>query len=120
MRNFIEKIAKYFSKTGMGNYILKYRQIFIILFYILVFSISYYEAYALRFDGIIPHPYKQTLLKTVGIIVIIRFFTFLYYDLYRGLWRYVSFQDLLNIIRATTISSLIFLAFIIGFEIEIK
>ncbi|MDP3183271.1 MAG: nucleoside-diphosphate sugar epimerase/dehydratase [Desulfobaccales bacterium] len=37
-------------------------------------------------------------------VLIIQGLLFLYHDLYRGLWRYVSFADLQNILRATLMS----------------
>ncbi|MBW2664342.1 MAG: polysaccharide biosynthesis protein, partial [Deltaproteobacteria bacterium] len=38
---------------------------------------------------------------------------FYFFDLYRGMWRYTSIADLINIIKASTISSLIIISFVL-------
>jgi FlaA1/EpsC-like NDP-sugar epimerase len=49
----------------------------------------------------------KQLTLALAVYLPVRMTVFWYYDLYQGLWRYVSMQDLLNIIRAATIGSLL-------------
>jgi len=51
---------------------------------------------------------KTCFLQSLLPLLVIRLAVFWRHDLYQGLWRYVSFPDLLNIIRASIISSLLF------------
>jgi len=89
-----------------------YKNFFIILIVdILLVTGSLYFAYLVRFDFIIDGKELQNFKKTLPFILIVKFVCFYFFDLYRGMWRYTSIIDLLNVIKASTISSL----FIIGF-----
>ncbi len=89
-----------------------YKNFFIILIVdILLVTGSLYFAYLVRFDFIIDGKELQNFKKTLPFILIVKFVCFYFFDLYRGMWRYTSIIDLLNAIKASTISSL----FIIGF-----
>lgn len=78
------------------------------LIQIALLAAAYVGSYYLRFEGLIPQDHLQTMLKTMPLVLLIQALFFYYHDLYRILWRYVSFADLKNILRAT-LMSLIFL-----------
>ena len=59
---------------------------------------------------------KGLLLRTLVPLAVIRAAIFWHHDLYQGLWRYVSFEDLVIIIRSALISSMIFIAIGIVWE----
>jgi FlaA1/EpsC-like NDP-sugar epimerase len=88
---------------------LHYRRIFIAMFHMLCFALAYILAFILRFEGNIPSAFYELMLKTILLIVFIQGVIFYFHDLYHGLWRYVSFEDTLNILRATLISMIIFM-----------
>ena len=69
---------------------------------------SMIAAALIRFDGVIP-PELETLFiqQFLPIAISIRGITFVYFGLYSGLWRYSSVKDLVQIIKAISISSLI-------------
>jgi FlaA1/EpsC-like NDP-sugar epimerase len=46
-------------------------------------------------------------------MIIVKVMSFYLFDLYRGMWRYTSIADLLNIIKATTVSSLLIISFVL-------
>ena len=56
------------------------------------------------------------MIRTLPIVLGVQSFFFQYHDLFRGLWRYVSFADLQNILRATILSvlALLILEFLFG------
>lgn len=85
---------------------LPYRLPFLILFQLSLMAAAYMGAFYLRFDGIIPEKYYQSMLKTLPVFIVVQGIIFHYHDLFRGLWRYVAFADLQNILRATLISML--------------
>jgi FlaA1/EpsC-like NDP-sugar epimerase len=70
-------------------------------------------AYLVRFEFNIPSFYLQSLVKILPWMVAIKLFTFYLFHLYRGMWRYTSIGDLLNIIKATSLSSLVFITIIL-------
>ena len=67
--------------------------------------LSYYFAYYLRFDGDIPPAYLTRFLYTIIWIVPIKLACFFFFDLYRGMWRYTSIYDLINLSKACLTSS---------------
>ncbi|MEA1868408.1 MAG: polysaccharide biosynthesis protein, partial [Thermodesulfobacteriota bacterium] len=89
--------------------ILPYRLWIILAVHLLLFVFSYVAGFLLLNNGILTVQAEELLYRTLLPFLVIRTALFWHYDLYQGLWRYVSFPDLLNIVRATTISSLTFL-----------
>jgi len=71
---------------------------------------SMYIAFLIRFDGVIPQDmqalFYQQLLPTV---IFARGILFVYFGFYAGLWKYFDIKDLIEIIKAISISSLIIL-----------
>ncbi|MBL0732217.1 MAG: polysaccharide biosynthesis protein [Desulfosarcina sp.] len=80
---------------------------------ILVLVCSIYAAYSLRFDFNIPDYMLGMFLKILPVLLLIKIICFYFFDLYRGMWRYTSVEDLLNIIKACTVSSLLVIAYIL-------
>lgn len=64
---------------------------------------SYVLAYIIRFEGDIPPEQMALLLQTLPWIVLLKITVFAWIGLYRGMWRYTSIADLVNIITATVI-----------------
>jgi FlaA1/EpsC-like NDP-sugar epimerase len=64
---------------------------------------SYVLAYIIRFEGDIPPEQMALLLQTLPWIVLLKIAVFAWIGLYRGMWRYTSIADLVNIITATVI-----------------
>jgi FlaA1/EpsC-like NDP-sugar epimerase len=72
--------------------------------FLLIF-LSYYFAYYLRFEGSIPPGEMANFLWTVMWIVPVKLIGLIFFDLYKGMWRYTSLHDLLNLIKACVASS---------------
>ena len=89
------------------EWLIHYRLPFLILFQILLLVLAYVSSYLLRFEGLIPQKYYDTMLRTLPHFVVVQGLVFYFLGLYRGLWRYVGFTDLRNIIRAALISMVI-------------
>ena len=75
---------------------------------------SWYVANLLRFNFVIPPESSAVMARLVPMMVGVKIITFYMFDLYRGMWRYTSIDDLLNILKAATVSSLIVFG-IVGF-----
>lgn len=81
------------------------RNLFIILvldFFLMLVSI--YLAHLLRFDFTIPRHMTNSFLKVLPFFLAIKLLCFFAFDLYRGMWRYTSLNDLINIVKASTVS----------------
>ena len=89
-------------------YLLKNRNFWLMLLVdMLLVAFSYYFAYYLRFDGNIPPAYLRRFLATVIWIVPFKLICFFSFDLYKGMWRYTSIHDLLNLVKASLTGSAI-------------
>ncbi|AEB08132.1 polysaccharide biosynthesis protein CapD [Desulfobacca acetoxidans DSM 11109] len=86
--------------------ILPYKYAAVILFNLAIFCLAYWASYYLRFEGLIPEAYMAIMIRTMPVVLVVQVGFFLYHDLFRGLWRYVSFADLQNILRASLMSML--------------
>uniref|UniRef100_A0A7V4LD34 Polysaccharide biosynthesis protein n=1 Tax=Desulfobacca acetoxidans TaxID=60893 RepID=A0A7V4LD34_9BACT len=89
--------------------LVKYRIFLILAVNLGFFSLAYISSYLLRFDFLLPEEYYGVMLRTLPLVVLLQGLLFYYYDLFQGLWRFVSFEDLVNIVEATVLSQ-IFLA----------
>lgn len=73
-------------------------------------------AYLLRFAA---HPHVEelsTFLPLVPIVLLIRVPCFFYFGLYRTLIRYISYMDILNLVKAISISSVLFIGLTFLFD----
>ena len=81
---------------------------------ILAIFCSVIVAYMLRFDFIIPVEYIYSVFIAVTVSITIKIPIFYSFGLYKGMYRFTSLWDMINILKSTTISSLLLIA-IIGF-----
>lgn len=87
--------------------------ILVLLADILLLSISLFLAYLIRFDFHLPRQHSMLLYQLLPFVLIIKISCFYFFDLYRGMWRYTSISDLLNIIKASCVSSLVIVCLIL-------
>ena len=73
--------------------IIMLHDLFVVLF-------AFYSAFFLRF-GDLSHPIFKQLNIFVFITLIIKLSSFYFFNLYRGMWRYLSIKDLSKIIKAS-------------------
>jgi len=71
----------------------------------LLICAAYVLAYLIRFEGDIPPQQSEILRQTLPWIVPLKIAMFAWLRLYRGMWRYTSIPDLINIIKATLLSA---------------
>jgi FlaA1/EpsC-like NDP-sugar epimerase len=92
----------------IGDIIVKYRFVVIILIFLAQAAVANFLAFAIRFEGQLSHHYIDKFLLYLPVLLIIRFALFGQAGLHKGLWRYASISDLLKIISTGTIGSAIF------------
>lgn len=83
------------------------RRIFEMLIDIILFSIAYFSAYLVRFESTIPDNFINTYVNSLPWVIVIKCAIFYYMGLYRNIWRYVSIRDMVDIIKAATLCSLV-------------
>jgi len=95
------------------------RRVFEVLLDVVLIVLSYYLAYAAVFGHLTgDEPLRQFLLA-VPVLVFVKLLTFLAMGVYRGLWRYVSIDDLFVFTKAVLIASVVsVLALLFAFRFE--
>ncbi|MCK5098175.1 MAG: polysaccharide biosynthesis protein, partial [Desulfobacteraceae bacterium] len=71
---------------------------------VLFILLSLYSAYQIRLDFHISKAFWNQFLWMIPSFIVIKISTFIYFDLYRGMWRYTSLNDLINIVKASIAS----------------
>jgi FlaA1/EpsC-like NDP-sugar epimerase len=70
-------------------------------------------AYELRFDFHVPRSYREVGTAIwIPVLLAFRVLAFYRFGLFRGLWRYTGAKDLIAILKATTLSTVAFVAFL--------
>ena len=77
---------------------------------ILIIPISLIGAFLLRFDFMIPREVFSLLKHYIPILLFTKLTSFAAFGLYRGMWRYTSISDLINIIKASAMGTLLAIA----------
>lgn len=72
-----------------------------------IVAIVPFIALFIRFEGIIPTNYLNIMLKVTPVVLSVRIVTFYLFGLYKRLWRYASIHELLCIIGAVTVSTIV-------------
>jgi len=64
-------------------------------------------SYLLRFDFRFHAIYQTNLIKILPLLLLTKVIVFHFFDLYKGMWRFTGVRDLINVIKAATVSSLV-------------
>ena len=99
----------------MNNRLIEKRRDLIILgLDLLAVFCSVILAYLLRFDFIIPVDHIHSVFIAAAVAILIKIPIFYAFGLYKGMYRFTSLWDMINILKATILSSLLLIA-IVGF-----
>ena len=80
---------------------------------LLLLCLAYFLSYFIRFEGKIPHNEILNFKNTVWFIIPFKLLVFFYFNLYKGMWRYTSINDLINLVKATFVSSTVIILVIL-------
>jgi len=95
------------------------KQILLILFDFCLIAFAYYLSYRLRFESNEFSFYFRIFLKSLPIIIVCKFIAFFVIRIYRPIWEYISFNDVLMYLKASllgTVLSVASVAFIYRFK----
>ncbi len=85
----------------------RWRTIAIALSDLIFIAASYLLSYYLRLNFQPREAEVSAMLMSLPIVLLIRTALFYHYGLYRGIWRYTTFDDVIRIVKAVSIGSLI-------------
>ncbi len=83
------------------------RRIFEVLMDVGLIILAYWSAYALTIQGFSDSPARTLFLRTLPIVVVVRLAAFLFFGVYRGIWRYTGIDDLVVFAKAVAAGSVI-------------
>lgn len=84
-------------------------------FHAVLVTAAYLLAFLFRFEFSLRVQEWDWLLRTLPVLLFSRVIVFAWFGLYEGVWKYVSMRDILAILKAATVSSLIFSAGVLIF-----
>jgi len=82
------------------------RRIFEVILDVVLISLAYYLAYAVKFGPVSESSDWQLFIKTLPVVVVVKLAMFLASGIYRGIWRYASLASVLDFARATFVSTI--------------
>jgi len=94
--------------------ILRVRRPMIILAHAVLVALAYWLAFALRFEFRLLPDELSKWSRTLPFVLVVRLLVFQWFHLYVGLWRYVSMRDIVVILKAGTLGSVILSAGILS------
>jgi len=83
------------------------RRIFEVLLDMFLIVLAYWSAYAIKFEPFSDSPAWKLFLRTLPVLVVVRLAAFLFFGVYRGMWRYTGMDDLVVFAKAVAGGSLI-------------
>src|SRR5216684_2009740 len=83
------------------------RRIFEVLLDLVLIMLAYWAAYAIKFGPFSNSPAWKLFLRTLPVLVVVRLAAFLFFGVYRGIWRYTGMDDLMAFAKAVGAGSLI-------------
>ena len=73
---------------------------------LLILTVSYYMAHLIRYDFNIPDWASQRFFETSAYVLIFKLICFYLFDVYRGMWRYTSLKDIIDIVKASALATI--------------
>lgn len=79
--------------------------------------LAYHLAFWLRFDGVIPPEASEAFWNTLPLVFLVRIAAFTYFRLYSGVWRYASVNDLVSILKAVSVGTILLVLPVFFFDV---
>lgn len=79
-----------------------------------LFTVAYYLAFALRFEGFAQNVWLYLFVQTVPLVVALQLAALVVFGVYRTLWRFITLADVLSVVRTLAIANLASAGLILG------
>ncbi|HKP35713.1 MAG TPA: hypothetical protein VJT71_02555 [Pyrinomonadaceae bacterium] len=83
------------------------RRVFEVLLDVGLIMLAYWSAYAIKFEAFSQSPAWKLFVRTLPILVVVRLAAFLFFGVYRGIWRYTSIDDFVAFAKAVVVGSIV-------------
>ncbi|MDA1257899.1 MAG: nucleoside-diphosphate sugar epimerase/dehydratase [Chloroflexi bacterium] len=84
------------------------RRVAVILLHTTLVAASFWAAFAIRLDFDFGQVPGDVIWQSLPLLLALRLASLAYFRLFRGMWRYVAIPDVVQILKATTVSSIAF------------
>jgi FlaA1/EpsC-like NDP-sugar epimerase len=91
------------------------RRTVVVVTHLLLWEAAVTCAFLLRFEFRLPPAASVELLAWLPVLLGVRVVSFYFFGLFRGIWRYTSARDAIDIFKATTLGTLVFTLFLVLF-----
>ncbi len=110
---YVGKITGSTHQKNVKSNLLRRNFLVILSVDILLLGAAWYAAHVVRFDFAVPADMLAFFKRIAPLVLAVKVCIFYFFDLYRGMWRYTSISDLLNILKAASFSSLLIICFVL-------
>jgi len=83
------------------------KQLLLVVFDFCLIAFAYYLSYRLRFSGSDFSYYFQVFLRSLPAVIACKFLAFFTMGIYRGIWRYMSINDVYVYLKASALGTLL-------------
>lgn len=104
----------------MASFFIRPRKLLLLFIDIALCTLSIYVSHLLRWDGNVPEYYIDLHLKFLFPFLIIRIAVFMGFKFYSRFWEYSTIEDLIQIIKAVILGSVIALSFIFIYDRSVE
>ncbi len=88
-----------------------YKNFYLILFCdLVILAGSLFLANLIRYDFSIPYFARVLMMRAFPLVLVVKIVMFFIFDLYNGMWRYTGIADLINVLKAASLSTLVILS----------
>jgi FlaA1/EpsC-like NDP-sugar epimerase/lipopolysaccharide/colanic/teichoic acid biosynthesis glycosyltransferase len=95
--------------------LVRHRRPVIVLAHVAMLALAYFLAWILHYNFHIPAGKTEVFLRSLAVLLVIKMVVFWPFQLYEGLWRYISMRDILSIFFGASAASVVF-----GLAIDIR
>ena len=96
------------NQTLSERLMLHYRRLLVVVVHLSLWTLSLLGAFLLRFDFTVPPEFFPIGYAWWGVLVAIRGVSFASFGLFSGMWRYTGARDLVALVKAASLSTVIF------------
>jgi len=87
----------------------KWRRFWIVAAHLFFTVLAYTLAFLIRFDFSMPREFLPVFFQALPLLVVTKLASLYFFDLFRGLWRYVGIADIVQIVRASLVGTVLFI-----------
>jgi FlaA1/EpsC-like NDP-sugar epimerase len=91
---------------GRGSLFVIVRRTLIAALHACLIIAAWFGSFAMRLDFDVPEPYRSAMIAALPIVLVVKLIVFYGFRLFQGWWRYVGLSDLIDIAKASIVSTI--------------